>query len=288
MNIPKILVIALVMGIWGGALPVLAAPTLFQCAIPQSEGIVKVPAPIPKTGEMTITFQRSAGPLTQTAIPFSEVKGATDLIERIVKAIMDESAQRPPKMAAVREQGLDQVDKQLLGPILFVALNPIYRFIVVYDPQDIQVSFETPSAYPITCQALGAGQTIPDFSNITFTSRPKMLYVAFPERVRSGQPQTAAVVFADEDDDVNTVRITYQAQGAEPLSGILGPALTTPPLGIPSPYKPGLKAIQFRFTIECRPRFVPVSSVTMQASAVVRDQKNQESEPIRFTFVCEP
>jgi hypothetical protein len=275
-------------GLWE---PVLAAPTLSQCHIPLREhgfGSLKTPAPLPSSGELVIQFQRVTGEPTQARINFADVKDTEDFLEQIAKAINDESAQRPPKMTAVRERGLDQATKQQLGPILIIALNSIYRFLVISDPTEIQLEFQTPGSYTITCEALALGRTIPNLSEVTFESRPKVLYTAFPERVRSGRSSDAAVIFADKEDDVDWVRINYQAKSAAAITGVFGVQLGVPPLNIPSPYAPGLKAVKFQFSMECRPTIIPFSEVTLDARLIVRDRAFQESEPIKFTFVCEP
>jgi hypothetical protein len=115
----------LVSYVWLSTLTVLAAPTAYQCPLPTvaSGGLLNIPVPValPTNGEFVIQFQRSAGEPTQASVNFSEIKDHKALLDRLAKSINSEAAQRPPKIAAVRESGFDQV-------ILHrVALDRLYR-----------------------------------------------------------------------------------------------------------------------------------------------------------------
>jgi len=262
---------------------VLGAPTLFQCALPSATvGLLdpKAPAPLPKSGELVIKFQRALGESTQTAIKFAEIKDHTLLIDRIVNAITDEAAQRTPKMAAVRERGLDELKTQTLGNFRFVLLNELLRFLMVYDTAEIQTSFDSTAAggYTPICSALAPMREVPSFTNISFESKPKILFIAFPERVRGGQATTGAVIYADKEDDVNSLGIRYRSEDSSVKDFVSIPYETAP---VPSPFGPGLKAVKFQLTVPCE------ASLAFEATAFLSDNLGFNSEFFTFKFVCE-
>ena len=271
----------LVVYVFLAAPTVLAAPILYQCEAPmQTVGSLglRVPAPIPQSGELLIKFQRTSGESTQASINFSGVKELKVLLDQIVKLVNEEVAQRAPKMAAVRERGLDQTQSASFGPVTVIAINEVFRFSIVYDPQDVQVSFQGPNNYAPLCFQLTPIREIPTLTDIKIESRPKLLFVGFPERATSGQPTQGAVAFADADDDTAQLRFDYHSEdGSTSNTMNLDLAL---PIGAGA-FGAGLKAVRFTLTVECR------RDTKFLATIVARDKKNQQSEPLTFDFICE-
>ncbi|MBI1742040.1 hypothetical protein HYR54_03130 [Candidatus Acetothermia bacterium] len=262
---------------------VLAAPTLFQCSLPSATvGLLdpKAPAPLPKSGELVIKFQRALAESTQTAIKFAEIKDHTLLIDRIVKAITDEAAQHAPKMAAVRERGLDEIKTQTLGSFRFVLLNELLRFLMVYDAAEIQTIFDGTAAggYTPICSALAPMREVPSFPDISFESKPKILFIAFPERVRGSQAATGAVIYTDKEDDVNSLGIRYRSEDSSVKDFVSIPYEIAP---VPSPFGPGLKAVKFQLILPCE------ASLAFEATAFLSDSLGFNSEFFTFKFVCE-
>ncbi|MBI1741821.1 hypothetical protein HYR54_01995 [Candidatus Acetothermia bacterium] len=120
---------------------------------------------------------------------------------------------------------------------------------------------------------------IPDLTNVKIESQPKILFAAFPTRIRNGESTIGAIAFADFEDDVNLIRITYRAEESSLAGGVL--ALTLQELPIPSPYGEGLKAIKFDLKVGC------AESLTFEATVIANDKAGHESEPFSFKFTCE-
>ncbi len=266
---------------WFSASTALAAPTAFQCPIPtQTVGTagLRIPAPLPKSGDLVINFQRSGADSTQATINFSEIKDATLLMDRIAKTINDESSQRGPKMASVRERGLDEIKTFSTGAVIGLAVIEVFRFLMVYDPDQVQVNFQTPSNYSINCDTLGPLREVPDLTNIAFTSKPKVLFVAAPEKFTSDQPTQIAVAFSDREDDVGSIDVAFRSKDNPRNRGSGGLGFQTLP--IPSPFGAGLKAVKFKLTVQCE------SPETFEATVTANDIKSNISEPVTVTFAC--
>ncbi len=259
-----------------------AIPLIIQCEMPmQSIGLagIRVPLSPPKSGEFLIRFQRLTGEPTQVSINFAEVKEIKPFVDQIVKTINDESAQRAPKMAAVRERGMDQTQSASFGPVTIISLNEILRFLMVYDPQEVQISFQGANNYSPFCFQLTPIREIPTLTEIQIESRPRLLFAGFPERVASGQPAQGAVAFADADDDLTQLRFDYRSEDGSVASTVnLDLAL---PIGAGA-FGEGLKAVRFTLTVDCRR-----GETKFLATVVARDKKNQQSEPLSFDFICE-
>ena len=151
---------------------------------------------------------------------------------------------------------------------------------VIYDPEVIQVSFQTPNAYPISCETIAPlyGE-IPNLAEVKIESRPKLLLVAFPPSIRSGKSTTGALAFADLEDDLVSLYVNYRSADGAIRDSVSLP-LTQLPFG--SPYGPGLKLLKFEVQIECRR-----GPINFQAQAFAGDKTNQQSEPLSFTFSCD-
>ncbi|MBI1741822.1 hypothetical protein HYR54_02000 [Candidatus Acetothermia bacterium] len=140
----------------GIACPVFAEPFAFQCQLPMRPAVIQTPVPLPTNGQFIIKFQRFAGESSFATIGFSGIRGDHKrFLERIAQEINNESAQRPPKLAAVRERGLDQVRTESVANITVVALDEIFRLLLVYDRSAMTVAFEGPSGYTIAVQYTG-------------------------------------------------------------------------------------------------------------------------------------
>jgi hypothetical protein len=261
----------------------LAGPMLFQCPAPtRAVGTVglRVPVPVPTSGELKLQFQRPASESTQTTINFAEFRNVHTLLDRIAKAINDEAAQRGPKMASVRERGLDNSQFGSAGNISVIAINEVFRFLYINDPDEVQISFQAPSEYPINCETIAPLRgDIPNLSEIAFQSKPQLLFVAFPNQISSGRSAVGAVAFADREDDLNIFTVSYRSEDGS-INDIA--PLPLVPIPIPSPFGPGLKAVKFELVIHCRQ-----GPVSFQAKAFAGDKGNNNSEPLSFSFVCD-
>jgi hypothetical protein len=261
----------------------LASPVLFQCTLPSAKVEIlepKTPAPLPKSGELIIKFQRVGGEATQASVNLAEIRRHDLLIDRIVKAITDEAAQRAPKMAAVRERGMDEIKTETLGIFRFALINELLRFLMVYDPEEIQIFFDGSDlgGYAPLCNVLAPMREVPRFTEISYESTPKILFMAFPERARGGQATTGAVIYADKEDDVNSLGIRYRSEDSSVNDFVAIPYETIP---TPSPFGPGFKAVKFQLTVPCE------ASLGYEATAFVSDNSGSYSEFFAFKFVCE-
>lgn len=264
---------------------VLATPTVYQCPLPTQpvgNGTLKAPVSPPKSGDFVINFQRSGADSTQATINLSEIKDVQQLSDRIAKAINDEATQRAPKMAAVRERGLDEIRTGFFGGITVLSINEVFRFLMVYDPDQVQLSFQSPGNYVISCEAVAPIREVPDLSNVTFTNQPKLLFVGFPDKVKSDVSTTIVVAYTDKEDDVNGINVRYRGDAAGPrvAQGFGGIGLQVLP--IPSPFGAGLKAIKFKLQVPCD------TAQNFEATATATDDKGNTSDPLTFKFACEP
>lgn len=261
-----------------------AAPLALSCT---AAGYTN-PRNFPPSGELTVTFQRFFGQTTQTTLRFYDFRTPKDFLDGLAKAINEEAAQRPPKMAAIRERGLDQLKLLgVIGPIIIITLEELVGMLLVYDPEQMRIDFQGPAEYIPICSQLAPVREVPSFTEVKFESRPRLLFAGLPERVRSGQPVYAVVAFTDLEDDVQQARLRYRSR-----DGSIA-ALTTvqlPVSSFPSPYAPGLKGIRFQVQINCQsPLPIPggASTLAMDAEFTVIDQTGKESEPFKVGFVCE-
>ncbi|MBI1743454.1 hypothetical protein HYR54_10380 [Candidatus Acetothermia bacterium] len=269
-------------GLWGVS-STLAAPTVFQCPLPTiaSGGLLNIPTPValPTSGEFVIQFQRTAGESTQTSINLSEVKQLKDFLDRLAKTINDEAAQRLPKMAAVRERGLDQVIQQQFGNATASAFLEVLRLLLVYDPAEVTVNFQGPRGYSVLCTQMAPIREIPNLTDVKFTSQPILLFAAFPERVNNGDLTTGAIAYTDQEDDTTSIKISYQSEDGSVADAV---SLTVQAALVPTLFGPALKAVRFQMTVDCHRR-----SLGFVATAVARDKVGHESEPLKFSFACE-
>ena len=269
-----------------GATPsALATPTIYQCSLPTQQvgnSSLRGPVPLPKNGDFVINFQRSGTDATQATINLSEIKDVQQFADRIAKSINDEATQRAPKMASIRERGLDDVKNNFVAGALFITLNEIYRFLMVYDAAAVQISFQAPSTYSISCEALGLIAEIPDLTNVSIETKPKVLFVALPEKFKHNQATTIAVAFNDKEDDVGSIDIRYRSEDDSRNRGDASLGFTPLPLGLPSPFGAGLKAVKVKLTVQCE------TAQTFEATASAIDNKGNFSEPLNFKFNCEP
>jgi len=262
---------------------VLAAPTLYQCTLPRATvGILdpNAPAPLPKSGELVIKFQRTMEESTKASINFDEIKSHDRLIDRIVKIITDEIAQRLPKMAAVHERGMDDIKSLTLGSTRFLLINELLRFLMVYNPEEIQTLFDGAAVggYAPICNALAPMREVPSFGEVSYESQPKILFIAFPERVRGGPSTTGAFIYADKEDDMNSLGIRYRSEDSSVKDFVAIPYETLP---VASPFGPGLKAVKFSLTVPCD------GPLAFEATAFISDKTGLNSEFFTFKFLCE-
>lgn len=274
--------VAFSMVVWQVA-PAQAAPLALSCTAPGYTN----PRTFPPRAELTVTFQRFFGQTTQTVLRFYDFSTPKDFLDGLAKAINQEAAQRPPKMAAIRERGLDQLKLLgVVGPIIIITLEELVSMLLVYDPEQLRIDFQGPDGYIPICSQLAPVRDVPNFAEVKFESRPRLLFAGMPERVRSGQSVYAVVAFTDLEDDVQQARMRYRSR-----DGSIA-ALTTvqlPVSSFPSPYAPGLKGIRFQVQINCQPPLpIPgASTLAMDAEFTVIDQTGKESEPFKVAFTCE-
>lgn len=275
------MLIALIVG-WE-ATPAHAAPLALSCAAPGYTN----PRAFPPRADLTITFQRFFGQTTQTVLRFYDFSNPKDFLDGLAKAINQEAAQRPPKMAAIRERGLDQLKLLgVFGPIIIITLEELVSMLLVYDPEQMRIDFQGPDGYVPICSQLAPVREVPSFADVKYESRPRLLFAGMPERVRSGQSVYAVVAFTDLEDDVKEARVRYRSR-----DGSIAASTTVqlPVSSFPSPYAPGLKGIRFQVQINCQPPLpIPgAGTLAMDAEFTVIDQTGKESEPFKVGFVCE-
>lgn len=261
-----------------------AAPLALSCTAPGYAN----PRAFPPRAELTVTFQRFFGQTTQTVLRFYDFRDPKDFLDGLAKAINQEAAQRPPKMAAIRERGLDQLKiLGIVGPIIIITFEELVSMLLVYDPEQMRIDFQGPDGYVPICSQLAPVREVPSFADVKYESRPRLLFAGMPERVRSGQSFYAVVAFTDLEDDVKEARVRYRSR-----DGSIAASTTVqlPVPSFPSPYAPGLKGIRFQVQINCQPPLpIPgaASTLAMDAEFTVIDQTGQESEPFKVGFVCE-
>ena len=258
-----------------------AEPLALSCRAPGYTN----PRAFPPRGELTIAFQRFFGQTTQTTLQFSDFRDPKDFLDKLAEVINQEADQRLPKMAAIRERGLDQLKLLgFFGPIIIITIEELVGLLLVYDPAEMLIEFQGPDGYVPICSQLAPVREVPSFANVKYESRPSVLLAGMPGRVRSGQTVYAAVAFTDLEDDVKEARVRYRARDGSVSAST---TVQLPVSSFPSPYAPGLKGLRFQVQINC-PSAVPfASSLLMDAEFTVIDQTGKESEPFKLSFTCD-
>ncbi len=260
-----------------------AVPLALSCTAPGYTN----PRAFPPRADLTVTFQRFFGQTTQTVLRFYDFSNPKDFLDGLANAINQEAAQRPPKMAAIRERGLDQLKLLgIIGPIIIITIEELVSMLLVYDPEQMRIDFQGPEGYVPICSQLAPVREIPSFANVKYESRPRLLFAGIPERIRSGQLVYAAVAFTDLEDDVKEARVRYRSRDG---SIAVSTTVQLPVPSFPSPFAPALKGIRFQVQINCQtPLPIPgASTLAMDAEFTVIDQTGKESEPFKVGFVCE-